>query len=192
MMRFLSQTAAVGSFGVGLVALNVGVGGLNCAPTVYGKFELSGHPRDLVHDPKFSLKFGNAAFSAMFIHDLHYEVIFLFNLILQTSPDICVQVDGQRVSSLRSVFDPIKGVQLCTESIDLMGRSFSSQPRAWKHGGLVALAVVRPVEPSRAWSDCVVRALKEHQVTVVVTTSVAPSGMACWLTKKTSRLPVAN
>ena len=75
MLRMLSQVASIGSFAVGFVALNAGVGGLNCAPSVYGKFEVSGHDKDVVQDPKFSLKFGNAAFSAMFIHELHYEVM---------------------------------------------------------------------------------------------------------------------
>jgi hypothetical protein len=74
MMRILSQCAGIGSFALGVVALNAGVGGLTCAPTAYGKFELSGHQRYSVPDPKFKLMFGNAAFSAMFIHDLHYKV----------------------------------------------------------------------------------------------------------------------
>jgi hypothetical protein len=175
MLRLASQLAGVGSFCVGVVALNAGVGGLNCAPTVYGKFEVSGHIRDIVPDPKFSLKFGNAAFSAMFIHKLHYKI------------------NGKHTTSLAPVFETLKTVQLCTESVDLMAQDFSDNPRAWKHGGLVALAVVRPMNSdSNAWTTEVVDALRKHKVSIVVTTSFAPDGIACWLTTKTSELSVIS
>jgi len=171
MLRLASQLAGVGIFGVGVAALNAGVGGLNCAPTVYGKFEVNGH----VIDPKFSLKFGNAAFSAMFIHQLHYKI------------------NGKKATSLAPVFETLKTVQLCTESMDLMTQDFSDNPRAWKHGGLVSLAVVRPINSdSNAWTTEVADALRKHKVSIVVTTSVAPDGIACWLTTKTSELSVIS
>jgi len=174
MLRLAGQLAGVGSFCVGVVALNAGVGGLNCAPTVYGKFEVSRHIRDIVPDPKFSLKFGNAAFSAMFIHKLHYKI------------------NGEKTTSLAPVFETLKTVKLCTESVDLI-QDFSNHPRAWKHGGLAALAVVRPINSdSNAWTTEVVDALKKHKVSIVVTTSVAPDGIACWLTTKTSELSVIS
>ena len=56
-----------------------------------------------------------------------------------------------------------------------------------------ALAVVRPINSdSNAWTTEVVDALKKHKVSIVVTTSVAPDGIACWLTTKTSELSVIS
>ena len=153
----------MGGLGVGLVAVNVGAGGLNCAPTAYGKFKLGGH------EPKFLLKFGNAGFSPMFVHKIYYEV------------------DGKPTLSLAPLFkknDLLKTVDICT----------LQNPRAWKGGRLVALAVVRPQNyagaDSSTWIGDIGETLKKHNVTVVVTTSVASSGLVCWLTMKTWRLKV--
>ncbi len=100
------------------------------------------------------------------------------------------QVNGVKRSSLKSVFKNVNTVQLCSESTDLLKMKLS-QPRAWKHGGIVPLAVVRPVnEKSTTWPDEVVGALKG--VAIIVTTSVAPSGLACWMTKQTLRLPIVE
>jgi hypothetical protein len=100
-------------------------------------------------------------------------------------------VDGEKCNSLKQIFDTVKSVQICTESTDLMNQDFSGQPRAWKHGGIASLATMRPTyESDLAWKDEVVKTIKTHKVAIVVTTSVAPSGLACWLTKKTSELPL--
>ena len=175
MIKWASQLASVVSFGIGVIALNAGVGGLNCAPTAYVKFEVSGDQRDIVPDPKFSLMFGNAAFTAMFLHGLHYEV------------------DGKTTKSLKSIFQGVDKVKFSTESTDLLAYDFPKAPRAWKHGGTIPLVIARPL-PQAAdtdeWTEKIRQALQQNRVTIVVTTSVAPSGLACWLTKKTTSLPI--
>ena len=126
MLKLLSQVAAVGGFlvgtgslAVGVIALNIGVGGLNCAPTAYCKIDISGGKNDVVVDPRIRVKFGNAAITAMFIHEIYYEI------------------DGKRSSTLGPAFKSVKTLQLSTESKGLMSSKFSPEPRAWKKGGLV-------------------------------------------------------
>ena len=177
MLKLLSQAAGVGSFAVGVIALNVGVGGLNCAPTAYCKFDISGGKNDIVVNPRMRVKFGNASITAMFIHEIYYEI------------------DGKRSSTLAPAFKSVKTLQLSTESKGFMSSKFSPEPRAWKKGGLVTLATIRPqaeVMSDNKWTDSASRALREHNVLVVVSTSIAPTGLAEYFTRKTSRLPLVS
>ncbi len=148
---------------------------LNCAPTAYVRYEVSGDEKDIVPDPKFSVMFGNAAFTAMFVHGLHYEV------------------DAKKTKTLKPIFQGVDKVRFSTESTDLLAHNFSKAPQAWKHGGTIPLAIVRPLPQAAGtdeWTEKISIALQQRQVYIVATTSVAPTGLACWLTKKTTRLPI--
>ena len=134
MLGSMSQVAAVRRFWVGIVSLNAGIGGLNCAPTVWGKFWGIDQAKDFVPYPIFSLKFGDAGFSALFILTLYYEV------------------DWKRNSTLELVFKDFKTVELCMESADMMSQDFSCNPWAWKYGCIVALAIAKQHDMlSKTW-----------------------------------------